>query len=65
MESLSGVKAWIIENGSEGHFRGTLKYEKFSKVDLKVCDKVVESDRPKVCRWQSYGDACFSTLDEL
>ena len=32
--------------------------KKFSKVDLKVCDKVVESDRPKVGRRQSYEDVC-------
>ncbi len=28
MKSHSGVTAWIIENGSERHLRGTLKYEK-------------------------------------
>ena len=34
--------------------------KKFLKVDLKVCDKVVESDnRPKIGRWQNYGDVCF------
>ena len=36
-----------------------MKYEKIPKVDLKVFDKVVESDRPKNGLWQSYEDVCF------
>ena len=35
---------------------GTIK---FLLVDLKVCDKVMESDLPKIGRWQSYGYVCF------
>ena len=61
IKSLSGVTASFAI-----FVLGELwKAKKFFKVDLKVYDKVVESDRPKVGRWRSYGDVCFSTLDEL
>lgn len=45
--------------------RGTSKYEKYVKVDLKVCDKVVESHRPKVGRWQVMETYVNIRMDEL